>query len=188
MSGRGASGTVSTEVAKSANRPFHLFELYLSGGTTARSTDAYRTIVWGGNSYPALGHTLNFDGIEETAELQVSQVRVTQTGVDSSYLSLYLTHDYIDRRLVIRKAFLASDETIMVDPIPIFDGRCDAPEMTEDPDAGTCTIALTASSHWVDFNRAPGRHTNHEEQQIWFPGDMGFEFISQLNRELSWGR
>lgn len=187
MSGRGASSTVQTEIAKTANRPFHLFEIYLDGAT-ARSTDAYRNIDWGGNTYYALGHLLTFDGIEESAELQVNQVRLTQSGVDGTYISLYLGHDYIDRRMVIRKAFLASDETVIVDPFPIFDGRCDSPEIAEDPDSGTCTVVMTASSHWVDFERTPGRHTNHDEQQIWFPGDLGFEFVGQMNKDMKWGQ
>lgn len=188
MSGRSASGAVVTEVAKVANRPLHLFEIYLDGAT-ARSTDAWRNIDFGGNTYYALGSTIGFSGIEETSELQVNQVRVTQSGVDGVYVSLYLSHSYIDRRFVIRKGFLDANDTLIVDPLPIFDGRCDSPEISEDPDSGTCTITLTASSHWVDFERQPGRHTSHDEQQIWFPGDLGFEFVSQLqNQKLEWGK
>ena len=126
--------------------------------------------------------------MEETAELQVSQVKIVQSGVDSAFISAYLSYEYIDRRVVIRKAFLADNETVLVDPFPIFDGRCDAPEINDDPDSGTCTVAISASSHWVDFERRPGRHTNHDEQQFWFPGDLGFEYVSQLNKELTWGR
>jgi len=184
---RGASTAVQTAVAQAANRPFHLFELYLDG-FTARSTDAYRHIDWGGNTYYALGSFLDFSGVEETAELQVNSVRLTQSGVDGVNVSLYLGHDYIDRRMVIRKAFLAPDETLVIDPIPLFDGRLDAPEIVENPDDGTCTITLSASSHWVDFERRPGRHTNHDEQQIWFPGDRGFEYVSQVSSaDLKWG-
>jgi hypothetical protein len=187
MSGRSASAAAQTQIALAANRPFHLFEIYFSG-VTARSSDAFRNIDWGGNTYYALGHYISFDGVEETAELQVNQVKITQTGVASTFISLYLSNEYIDRRVVIRKAFLASDDTVVVDPFPIFDGRCDAPEINDDPESGTCTVSISASSHWVDFERKPGRHTNHEEQQIWFPGDQGFEFVSQLNKELTWGR
>lgn len=185
---RGTSAAVQAEVAKQSNRPFHLYELYLDG-VTARSTDAYRTIDWAGNTYYALGHFLEFSAIEETTELQVNSVKLTQSGVDQTYIALYLAHDYIDRRMVIRKAFLDDAEGVIVDPIPIFDGRMDAPEITENPDDGSCAVTITASSHWIDFERRPGRHTNHDEQQIWFPGDMGFEYVSQaVGQDLEWGR
>jgi len=188
MSGRGASAAVISEVALSANRPFHLFEIYLDG-ITARSTDAYRDITWGGNNYSALGHFLEYSNIEETTDLQVNSVKLTQSGVDQSYISLFLGYNYIDRRMVIRKAFLDTNLAVIVDPLPIFDGRCDAPEINENPDDGTCTVTFSAASHWVDFERRPGRHTNHEEQQIWFPGDLGFEYVAQVSsKELKWGK
>lgn len=183
---RGASSSVQTEVALSANAPIHLFELYLDGATTY-ATDAYRTIEWNGNTYPALGHFLDFDGIEESADMLISQCRVSLSGVDQTMIAAVLAHEYIDRRLCIRTGFLDGSEAVIIDPLPIFDGRVDAPEIAEDPVAGTCVVTISASSHWIDFERAPGRHTNHEEQQIYFPGDLGFEYVSQLNRQIKWG-
>jgi hypothetical protein len=186
VSGRGASPAVQAEAAKSASQPVHLFELYLDGAHTF-ATDAYRTLVWNGNTYVADGHFLSFDQVEETADLKVSQTRVTLSGVDQSVIADVLLHEYVDRRLVIRKAFLGADENVLVDPVPILDARCDAPEIAEDPDSGMCTVSISVSSHWVDFERKPGRHTNHQEQQIWFPGDLGFEYVSELNKEIKWG-
>ncbi|MBS1188905.1 MAG: hypothetical protein H6R10_697 [Rhodocyclaceae bacterium] len=187
MSGRGASQAVQAEAAKPSSQPVHLFELYLDGAATY-ATDAYREIVWNGNTYPAVGHFIGFDQIEETADLKVSQTAVVLSGVDQSEIAGVLTHNYIDRRLVIRKAFLSTlDDTVIIDPISILDGRCDAPVIEEDPDSGTCTVSVPVSSHWIDFERTPGRHTNHDEQQIWFPGDLGFEFVSRLNKDIKWG-
>lgn len=183
---RGASSDVIAEMALDANRPVHLFELYLSGATTY-ATDAYRTIVWNGNTYPALGHFLDFDGVEEVSDLTITQCRVQLSGVDQTMISTVLSHEYIDRRLVIRKGFLSGAEAVLIDPLPIFDGRVDSPEIAEDPASGSCTVSISASSHWIDFERTPGRHTNHEEQQIWFPGDLGFEYVSQLNKQIKWG-
>ena len=106
MSGRGASAETRAEFAKDANRPVHLFELYLDDATTY-ATDAYRAISWNGNTYLANGHFLDFDSIEETAELSAGQTRITLSGVDQSEIALVLSYEYIDRRLVIRKAFFA---------------------------------------------------------------------------------
>jgi hypothetical protein len=187
MSGRGATAAVRSEAAKSANQPVHLFELYLDGAPTY-ATDSYRTLSWNGNTYLANGQYLSFDQVEETADMKVSTTTVVLSGVDQSVIAEVLLHSYIDRRLVIRKAFLSlADDSVLVDPVPILDGRCDAPVINEDPDSGTCTVSISVGSNWIDFERKPGRHTNHQEQQIWFPGDLGFEYVSQLNKSIKWG-
>ena len=186
MSGRGASPALISEAAKPSNQPVHLFELYLDNAFTF-ATDAYRTLTWSGSTYVANGHFLSFDQVEETADMKVSTTNVVLSGVDQSVIAHVMTHAYMDRRLVIRKGFLDTNDQLMVDPIPILDGRVDAPQIAEDPDSGTCTVSLSVSPHWIDFERKPGRHTNHQEQQIWFPGDLGLEYVSQLNRQIKWG-
>lgn len=186
MANRGSSAAFQAEAIKAANKPIHLVALYLDGASTF-ATDAYRTITWGGDTYAAVSHFLGFDGLEETSDLSVTQTRVSLAGVDQSLIAGVLQHAYLDRRLVIRKGFLDDADNVIVDPVPILDGRCDAPVIEEDPVSGKCMVTLAVSAQWVDFERKPGRHTNHDEEQIWFPGDMGFQYISQLNREIKWG-
>lgn len=187
MTQRGASAEVVAEVAKSANQPIMMVALYLDS-ETVRATNAYRSIIYDGNTYTALGHLLDVAGIEETADLSITAATVRLSGVDQTMIATVLTNGYIDRRLVISKAFLAAaNDSLIVNPVPIYDGRCDAPIIEEDPTAGTCTVSLSVSSHWIDFERRPGRHTSHDEQQIWFPGDTGLSRISQLNKPIKWG-
>jgi len=33
-----------------------------------------------------------------------------------------------------------------------------------------------------------GRHTNHEENIIHFEGDKGFEFSSEIVKDIKWGK
>lgn len=186
MSGRGMSGAALAQVDALSNRPLHLVEMYLASGTLY-ITDAYRPIEWGANTYQATGHFLSFSGIEETADIQVSQATLALSGIDQAYIAVALGQTYIDRRITIRKAFLhPSTEAVIVDPCLIFDGRMDAFSVEEDPDSGQCTVSVSAASHWVDFERRPGRHTNHAEQQLYYPGDLGFEYASE-NNEAVWG-
>lgn len=182
---RGASGAVVTQLGNAASEPCHLFEMYLDD-QTARFSDAFRNLSWGGNTYIGAGQLIGFDGIEESATLQVASARIQLTGVLQDSIALLLSHNYIDRRVVIYKAFI-SGAGVVVDPVPIFDGRADSPIIEEDPDSGTCAVTIAAAQHWIDFERRPGRHTNHAEEQIWFPGDKGFEFVSGLNKPLKWG-
>lgn len=184
---RGADGDVVAAIEADANQVVHLFRADFASGTVY-ATDAYRAITWDGNEYIANGHLLSYTGIEESAELQVAQARFALSGVDQSLISVVLIENVLDRRVRVWTAFLDSDDAIIGDPILIFDGRMDAPVIDEDPTGGTCTVSISASNQFADFNRRAGRRTNDSEQQTLFPGDKGFEFVSSLTRSITWGR
>lgn len=187
MADRGASAAVVAELVKPANQPLHLFEVHFDA-VTLYITDGYRSIVWGGNTYVANGHLLNFQGVQESTQLLIPQATVTLSGVDQVWVSEVLAQNYVDRRLVIYKAFLSTiDDSVIVSPFPMFDGRMDAPSIDEDP-AGKSEVTITAASQWADFERRPGRHTNNQEQQLWFAGDRFFELVSQVSKISVWGR
>lgn len=196
MADRGASAAFLAEVVKQQQEPFHLFELYLDAGDggTVRNTDSHRTLVWGGNSYPANGDFMQFTPIQESAELRIKTCTIQLSGIDptvdaggQTLLQRMLSANYIDRRLVIYKGFMTAADALVVDPIAIFDGRCDAPAINEDPNA-TVSISITATDHWSTFDTVVGRHTNDAEQQQYFAGDTYFHLVSQINKTISWGR
>ena len=187
MADRGATAAVVTELGASFSKPFHLYEAYFDSGTVY-ATDCAFPITYGGNLYVADGNYLGFDGLSESVEMQSSSVRIHLSGVSQTYISSALSASFIDRRLVIRKAFLnTSTGELLANPFVIFDGKMDAPSIDEDPTNGTSTVTLTASNQWVDFDRRAGRHTNHAEQQIHFSGDMFFEHVSGVAKEINWG-
>lgn len=183
---RGSTSAFQTEVVKAQNHPVHLVEFHFDAGTVY-GCDAYKAISWGGNSYIAMGHLLGFSDIGEDSEVVVSSVTISLSGVDRTYISTLLNQDYIDRRVKIYFGFLDGSQQLVVDPELMFDGRMDSPSINEDPEAGTSTIGVTATNALVDFERITGRHTNHEDQQLYFPGDKGFEYAAASLRDLKWG-
>lgn len=183
---RSASAAVLTEIAASACRPVHLLKITFDSGPVYM-TDAYRTITWDGQSWVAMGHFLSFSDIEESGGIEVSSCTVGLSGVDQTYISIFLNNDFIDREVSIWKAFLDASMSVISNPLLIFNGRINRPGITEDPNGGSCTLAVEVASNWVDFQRIPGRHTNHTEQQIWYPGDKGFEFASDKTSQIKWG-
>jgi hypothetical protein len=119
--------------------------------------------------------------------MQIPTVSITLSAVDQSWIAVALTKEYIDRTVRTYKAFIDYANGVVSDPLLIFDGRMDAMPIQDDPDGGTCTIAVSATNQWSDFERRPGRHTNNNEQQALFAGDKFFEFAGQANREIKWG-
>ena len=184
---RNASTNVLTEISAESNHVVHLLEMVFDAATT-RLTDSPRNIIWSGNTYQAVGHFLNFSEVEETSEFQVHSMTGTLSGVNQTFVSLFLSESYLDRTVNLYKAFLDTAEAVITDPVLIFSGRISGVSINEDPDGGTCTIAMEAASQWVDFERRPGRHGTDSEQQIYFPGDKGFEFASEVTKEIKWGK
>ena len=188
MPARDATQTVLDEAKAAKSEPFHLFELFLA--TTIYATDAPFPISWGGNTYTALGHFIAFSGGEENRDLAETRLTVSLSGVDQAWISNVLEQNYVDRRLVVRRAFLAPGGGVMVDPVALFDGLCDGrSRISEDHGAGAsrCVVTLEAGSHWSDFGRRPGRHANDNEQRFLFAGDGFFRFVSEINRTVTWG-
>jgi len=184
---RGSTAEFQTEVVKEQNFPVHLCSVETSGGTVYM-TDAYRDVVYGANTYLKAGHFLAFSDIEESAEVMVANVTISLSGVDQSNISNFLSNNYIDRAVKIYLGFLDASSTLVADPILIFEGRIDSPAIEEDPSGGSSVVSVRATNSWVDFNRRTGRRANHAEQQIYFPGDKGFEFASEVVHEIYWGR
>ncbi len=183
---RGSTSAFQTEVVKLQNRPVHLVSVHFDD-ETIYMTDGYKDISFGGKTYQAVGHFLGFSDIEEAVEVIVSSVTLSLSGIDQVWISKVLTKDYIDRQVKIWTAFLDDSQALIVDPVLIFEGRMDRPVISENPDGGQSSVSVSATNAWVDFTRTTGRHTNHEEQQIHFSGDKGFEFSSEIVKDIVWG-
>ncbi len=167
----------------------HLVDVFFDAPTGRLSvTDAFADITHEGITYIRGGNLLQIGDVEEHAALLVPEMTVSFSGVDQAMTSILLQEQYLDRLVRIRRAYLDRSTSQIRSVEPFFEGRMNLPVIAEDPDSGTSTISVTVASIWVDFERSPGRQTNHETQQLWFPGDRGFEFAGQIFDALPWGQ
>jgi hypothetical protein len=183
---RDSTAAFQTEIVKSANRPCHLVQIVFDSETLYMS-DAFKNISYGGNTYIGASDLLSFSDIEEAVVVIVSKITVSLSGVDKTWISKILSQDYIDRTVKIYTAFLDTSFDLIADPVLIFEGRIDEPAITEEWESGKSTVSVGCTNAWVDFTRNTGRHTNHEEQNIRFSGDKGFEFASEIVKDIRWG-
>jgi hypothetical protein len=187
MAGRGLSSAMLAAFAGQSVEMCYLLRADFDSGTL-RLTDYARPLTWDSGTWTAAGSLLAFDGLSETGELLVNRISVTLSGVDTSgAMAAVLADDFLDRRLRIWLAVIQSG-AVVADPVMIFDGRMDEPAISESPDNGTSSVSITGTAVWGDFGRRPGRHTSDAEQQFYFSGDLGFEFVSELPKEIKWGR
>jgi hypothetical protein len=186
LSPRGASDAVLLELSKSSNRPFHLVEVEFSDGTYYM-TDAHRSIIYGGETYLAYGHALNFTDITETTNLQINSLTLQISAIDQQYISAFLSKNYLNRAVKIYKAFFDGNMVMVNSPLLFFRGRMNAPVLQEDPDNGTSIFEIQADSHLSDYDRCSGRRTNSESQQLFYPGDNIFRFAAKNLADIKWG-
>ena len=140
---------------------------------------------WNGSTWRGVGRLGSIDPIKESADLQALGLAFRITGIDPAHMSAILGTQYQGRSCKVWIAPLTSAHAIIADPVLIFWGQLD----TMDIELGQiATITVNAESRLADWDRPRVRRYNHEDQQIDFPGDLGFEFVPQMvEKELRWG-
>lgn len=164
----------------------HLVEVTTTGGTTYL-TDAQYPIDYSGHTYLAAGYMLGFSDVQEFADVQIASMTLSLTGVDQTMISALINNDYLDKNVKVMLAFLHHANGDLVGaPVTLFVGRIDSANITEDPTGGSSTLSVSATSHWVDFERRAGRHTNAAEHLRFFAGDWGMAWAHETDA-VYWG-
>jgi len=181
---RTVNATTLTALQSDEVRLAHLLELDFD--TTIPLTDAPFDITFGNWTYQALGHFLSLTTVKESQSLRVGSMTINISGVEQSYVSLFLNQQYVNRRVIVYLAILNGQGVIQGDPIKTFDGEVTGYSLQDS--AETCTINMNVASHWSDFERINGRRTNQNSQQYHFPNDTGMRFAAESVRDIRWGK
>ena len=180
---RTVNSSTATELAKDAFEMAHLVKIDFD--TPVYLTDNAHDLTYDGDDYDAGGHLLQMSNVTESSDVRVGKYSLQISGVDQSYISILLSQSYINRQVLIYRAAL-NNNTIIGDPILLYDGRIDGFTIADGDNSSDITIST--ASHWSDFEKKAGRKTNNNSQQIFFSGDLGFEFASSTVTDLKWGR
>lgn len=181
---RGIASATQTALASDGFRLATLIELGFD--TLVRVTDYGSNVTAFTNTFSTTSSIVEIGNASETGSLQVNSMALTFSGVDQSYISLFLNNDYIDVQARIWRAVMAQNGSVIGDPFLYFDGRIVGYAIE---DSGkTATIEIEVASHWKDFEKINNRKTNSNSQALYFPGDKGFDFASKQINEIKWGR
>lgn len=182
---RDISAAAIAAAAAPVVRPFMLLAMdFSSGFVRVNSTD--RDLVWDGDTYQGVGGLGRVGAADEGAELQAYGISFELSGIRPEYIAIALGEHYQGRAVTLYQGFLDADYLIVVDPFIIFRGRMDQMQASL---GATGTIAVTAESRLIDWERPRIRRFTDADQQAAFAGDRGLEFVTQMaSRELIWGR
>ncbi len=144
------------------------------------------TFSWAGSDWLGLANLGSLDAIAENADMEMSGVNLTLTGIPSAMISRVLGEHYQGRDCNIWMAPLSADYAVLADPVLVFPGRIDTAIITL---GATASIQISAENKMADWDRARVRRYTHEDQIAEYPADKGLEFVPQMvEKVLIWGR
>ena len=142
---------------------------------------------WDGKSWTGVGVLLGLGALEETSDVVAAGTTVSLSGVPLDLVQMAIEEARQGLPGRIWLGLLTEDGSIIANPVQAFSGRLDVPEIKDDAD--TCTITISYESRLIDLTVARSWRYTHESQQVLYPGDLGFEYVTAIqDREITWGR
>lgn len=171
-------------------RPLLAVELEFSTGTL-RFWNGYGdlTMTAGGssNTFTGLGDLMGVSAVSESDQVEAIGATLSLTGIKSSLISAALSANYTNRNASIFLGLFDTNKSVIADVYTLFRGKMDI--MKIDEGAESATIVLNLENRLIALDRPKERRYTHEDQQLSFSGDLGFEFIPDLqDKEIIWGK
>jgi hypothetical protein len=154
--------------------------------STLRFTDYGHSITYDSNTYAAVNGFIDLSDPSESEDLRVNSLTVQMSGVEQSFISIFLTALWVNRRALLQVAFLDANDAVIGEPVTLFDGLISNFSISETAD--TSVVDIVVASHWANFERKAGRLTNNNSQQYLFPGDLGMQFSASVVADIKWGK
>ena len=177
-------------IKSSVVRPFLAVELEFRTGTL-RFWNGYGdlSMTAGGstNTFTGLGDLLGVSPISESDQIEAIGASLSLTGIKSSFISTALTGNYTNRNASIFFGVFDTSKNVISDVYTLFKGKMDIMKIDEGSESATITLNL--ENRLIALDRPLNRRFTHEDQQERFSGDLGLEFVPDLqDKEIIWGK
>lgn len=184
MSDRALTAAHLAAVTAGTVRPGVLFEGEFASGWL-RLWSGIGDLVWSGNTYQGAGELLSVSAVSEGDDLASRGVQVSLTA-SASIVSAALGSARQGKPGRVYLGLFDAAGALVDDPVLLFEGRLDVPEIARGVD--TCTVTIAYEDELVDLERPRIRRYTPEDQALDDATDRGFEFVTAL-QDLSvvWG-
>lgn len=164
--------------------PIFLVELDWPTGT-AYAWNGYHILNWNAINWQPTGDLGGISELKESADGAANGIQLSLSGVSSTRVAEAMAND--SQGLPARVYFGVLTSTgFSIDPYLAFDGLIDFASIVRQGE--TSTITVNCEKDLYD-DRSSVRRWNHEDQQIDFPGDLGFQYVAVIaNQNFSWGK
>ena len=144
-------------------------------------------ITWNGQVWTGIGTLGSISTIEEGSTVAAKGITLTLSGIDASLLNEVMTEFQVGLPVSVTLGVFDTNNALIADPVCCFSGRMDQP--TIDVTGTLATIAINCENRLVEMNVAVDRRYTDEDQQMDYPGDLGFQFVNGIQEaQIYWGR
>src|SRR3990167_3723798 len=186
MSERNFTAAMDAAIVAGTVRPALFYEGEFASSQFLRLWTGVGQIDWDGHTWTGGGHLLVITPLEERRDVKAIVFTVSVSGMPSANISLALASVRQNKPGNLWLGLFNAAGALIADPYQPRNGRFDVAGI--DDDGQTCTIAAQYEDRLVDLDRARERRYTHEDQQIDWPGDLGFEYVESLqDMQLLWG-
>jgi hypothetical protein len=141
-------------------------------------------LVWAGHTYTGAGAVGRVDAMED-APGEIKGLRFELSGVPSSMLALALAEPVQGRPVTVSTAIFDPATYQVLDVSADWVGRLDVMSIVESGE--TATVVVTAEHRGVDLLRAAVVRYTNADQQRFFAGDRGLEYVvDQVDQPIVW--
>jgi hypothetical protein len=138
-----------------------------------------------GETFTGMGWLAKLSTIPQTKKVQAQNTTLSLSGIPATLVAEALGQVRITGQVTIWLGFFDNDNNLLADPAQIFFGTTDVPSISDA--AESSMIAITCENGLLSLNLAPNRQFDDTDQQIDYPGDLGFSFVTKLgNTPLFW--
>ena len=187
---RSITTAFNTAIKSKVVRPIFACELAFSTGTLYFWNgygDITMTAGGSSNTFTGLGDLISVSPIGESDQVEAIGASLSLTGIKSSLISAALSALYTNRNASIYLGLFDTNKSVVSDVYTLFKGKMDI--MKIDEGSETASITLNIENRLIVFDRPKERRFTHEDQQNRFAGDLGFEFVPDLqDKEIIWGK
>lgn len=187
---RGLTSNLLAEFSAKKLRPaFFVRAQFVSGWIYLWS--GLGAIDWNGHTWTGIalpnGEMLGMiSQLVEGTDLQAQGIALALGGIPASSMQQVLNECRPSFGVYIYIGAMADDGSIVPSPICAWAGRMDIPTINESGE--TMTVVISVETVLVDLQRPREWRYTDQDQQLFSPGDLGFQFVGALQDfQVNWG-
>jgi hypothetical protein len=143
--------------------------------------------TWNGQTWIGVGTLGTVSTIEEGSTVSAKGVTLTLSGLDPTLLEDVMEEFQVGLPALVYLGVFDATGALIADPVCCFSGRMDQP--TIDISGTTASIAINCENRLVEMNVSVERRYTDEDQQLDYPGDLGFQFVNGIqDAQIYFGR
>jgi len=140
----------------------------------------------GGEIYHGGGSAAQASPVEETSDLFAAGMTFALNDIGDEWIQTALNEMRQGEEAVLSLGLWAPEGGV-AGVLPLFKGLTDVPMLEPGPERFSASVS--AESRFILLRQASERRHTHEDQQIDYPGDLGFEFVEGVqDDEIKWGK